>query len=314
MLEERQQKTPHEGLCGANLTILMPLALLLPIALAITLAWLGQQWRVLPSALEPYGLQPVQLDSTHELAALFASHDYHWPPEQAVPPLALTAFPEDLAEQPVEYKKTLFFRALTPMVLAENRRLRDKRIWLELRLDTNDWTPSEREELEYLMIRYRIEPEGAEPDLWIRQLLRHVDEVPLALVLAQAANESGWGGSRFTREANNLFGEWTWQAEEGIAPLIRDAQSSHYVRRFDSLQDSVRAYMYNINVGHAYTELREMRARMRVQGAKRLDALALASGLLRYSERGEEYVAEIQAMIRGNQLHQLEPLKLSALK
>ena len=199
------------------------------------------------------------------------------------------------------------------MVLAENRRVQDKRGWLKQRLDTNDWTQPEREELEYLMTRYRIRPEGAEPSAWIRQLLWHVDEVPLALVLAQAANESGWGDSRFTREANNLFGEWTWQAEEGIAPLIRDAESRHYVRRFDTLQDSVRSYMYNINVGHAYTELREMRARMRAQGAKRLNALELASGLLRYSERGEDYVAEIQTMIRGNQLHQLDRLELSGL-
>lgn len=34
--------------------------------------------------------------------------------------------------------------------------------------------------------------------------------LPPSLVLAQTAEESGWGASRFAVEGNALFGLWTW--------------------------------------------------------------------------------------------------------
>ena len=37
-----------------------------------------------------------------------------------------------------------------------------------------------------------------------------MDTIPVSLALAQAANESGWGTSRFALEGNALFGQWTW--------------------------------------------------------------------------------------------------------
>ena len=290
-----------------QLFLAMALALVLPVLLALSLAWYAPQWRA--DSAEKTGLQPVVVESAQQLAELFAAQNYTWPPQQDVPPLALQAFPDDLAEQPVAQKKALFFQALLPLVVVENQRLETKRAWLEGLLEQAPPSDADAQQLAYLLERYRVS--GVEELTGqVRALLRHVDRVPVALVLAQAANESGWGSSRFVREANNLFGEWTWQADEGIAPLIRNADSRHYVRRFGSLEDSVRSYMYNINIGHAYQALREMRSRMRAQGQRPYDALTLATGLEGYSERGEEYVTEIQSMIRGNRLHRLGPLQL----
>lgn len=285
----------------------MAMAIVLPLLLALLLAWYGQQWRGEPENGLP--LRSIVVESSMQLSRLFAEQNYSWPPQQVVPPLALQAFPKDLAEQPVAKKKALFFQSLLPLAVAENQRLETKRAWLEGLLEQEQPSEADEQQLAYLLERYRV---SGEEELagQVRALLRHVDRVPVALVLAQAANESGWGSSRFVREANNLFGEWTWQADEGIAPLIRNADSRHYVRRFDSLEDSVQSYMYNINIGHAYQALREMRSRMRAQGQQPFDALTLATGLERYSERGEEYVTEIQAMIRGNRLHRLGPLQL----
>ena len=42
------------------------------------------------------------------------------------------------------------------------------------------------------------------------EFLKRVDVIPISLALSQAAVESGWGKSRFAREANNLFGHWTY--------------------------------------------------------------------------------------------------------
>lgn len=286
------------------------LAVTMPMVLALLLAWFASLGRgVVDGSMLPL-LQPITVNSSAQLAQLFAEQDYTWPPRQAVPLLALQNLPHDLEYRPVEEKKALFFQSLLPLVLAENRRLETERAWLEGLLQQHALSEQDGRKLAELLQHYRIDV-GLGIVQQIHLLLRHVDRVPVALVLAQAANESGWGGSRFVREANNLFGEWTWQADEGIAPLIRNAESRHYVRRFGSLAESVRSYMYNINVGHAYEDLRAMRAQMRAQGQRPFDALKLASGLLRYSERGEDYVSEIQAMIRGNRLHQLDNLELS---
>ena len=100
------------------------------------------------------------------------------------------------------------------------------------------------------------------------RLYRRIDVVPVGLVLAQAANESGWGTSRFSLEVNNLFGEWTYKARHGVLPQQRADGARHFVRSFGNLRASVRSYMHNINSGQAYAPLRELRARMRLKPRK----------------------------------------------
>src|SRR5690606_13043522 len=121
---------------------------------------------------------------------------------------------------------------------------------------------------------------------------------------------SGWGRSRFAREANNLFGMWTWDERQGIRPKERAKNARYFVRVFDSLRASVGNYLHTINIGPAYEELRELRAGQRARGEP-LDALALAAGLGNYSARGEKYVEEIRAIIKYNGLHELPPLRLA---
>jgi Bax protein len=52
--------------------------------------------------------------------------------------------------------------------------------------------------------RYRVDAED------LAALARRMDVIPPSLALAQAAVESGWGTSRFAREGNALFGQWTF--------------------------------------------------------------------------------------------------------
>lgn len=139
-----------------------------------------------------------------------------------------------------------------------------------------------------------------------RSLLRnHIDAVPLSLVLSQAANESAWGTSRFAMKGNNYFGEWCFSRGCGLVPKQRSDGAHNEVRVFDSPSDSVASYIHNINTSHAYTELRALRAQLRTKG-KILSGLTLAEGLTRYSARGDDYVAEIKAMIRFNKLAKLD--------
>ncbi len=230
-----------------------------------------------------------------------------WPPDEAVAPVTAASFPDDLAEVDVETRKEVFFRILTPIVLAENARLREAREFVtEVGERREELAGATRERLENLAEHYRVD---LDEDGAIETLLRRLDEIPADMALAQAANESGWGTSRFTRQANNLFGEWTWTQEEGLVPERRGEGETHRIRVFPSLQRSVRSYYFTLNVGHAYDDLREMRAGMRDDRGT-LDGEALSAGLTAYSERGEAYVEEVRSMIRFNRLQQLNELRL----
>ena len=125
------------------------------------------------------------------------------------------------------------------------------------------------------------------------------------IALAQAAKESAWGISRFDRLGNNYFGQWCFVAGCGLVPEARNTGASHEVAAFKSVRESVRRYMNNINTHPAYADLRNRRASLRSEGND-ISGLALAPALIRYSERGQEYVSELQAMIRGNELQQYD--------
>lgn len=257
-------------------------------------------------SFSPVTLRPVVSSTAEALEKVFRQHDYRWPPTQSVPALAVQSLPSGLEHLPIDEKKALFFRLLLPLVVAENQRLKGLRHWL-MQVQAGG-VIADSGMLATLAVEYRLDPVLPPTEL-LPRLLKRIDTVPAALVLAQAANESGWGTSRFSRVANNLFGEWTWDASQGERPLRRMEGATHYVRRFDNLRQSVRSYMQNLNRGAAYSRLRAMRASMRAHGEV-IDPFKLASGLSRYSERGEAYVGEIQALIRSNGLNSLGQLDL----
>ncbi len=248
-------------------------------------------------------LQRITVSSSAELAAVFDDLGYLWPPPSLIPALEVSKLPHDLAQlRDVKQKKTLFFRALLPIVLAENEQVLQLRQHI-IKLYTKgvmNLDEGEQRWLESIAKTYKIKGNIVEAKTQ-RTLLARVDSVPEALVLAQAANESAWGTSRFARQGNNLFGQWTYRQSEGIVPLGRPEGATYAVRAFPTIDASVRAYIHNLNTNRAYADLRLKRQQMREEG-RPLDAHQLATGLMAYSERGEKYVRDIQAMMRSNRL------------
>lgn len=239
---------------------------------------------------------------------IFDRHGYYWPPQslQQVPNLVLESLPLDMRQiVSSDRRKSLFFRLMLPIILLENDQIRQDRHQL-LRYYRSGWTGLDEQAQDWLARlakRYRIKGELGQADTW-QAMLARVDEVPLGLALAQAANESGWGTSRFSRQGNNLYGQWTYNASMGMLPAGRDEGMRHRVRIFPTLRDSVHAYFHNLNAGFAYGKFRDLRAAMRAEG-KPLDAVELAAGLERYSELGLVYIEKIQQLIRSNRLIQL---------
>jgi Bax protein len=207
----------------------------------------------------------------------------------------------------VEDKKRLFFRLLGPIALHINELIAADRARAQSitgKLQAGDGvTPEEREWLDNLAVTYKLSDgpdDPLAPDEYV-ELLNRVDIIPPSLALAQAASESGWGTSRFAREGNALFGQWTWG--EGMRPANQrtDTLGDYRVAAFDSTALSAYSYALNLNTGNAYRDLRVRRADLRRQN-QRVSGSALAETLLRYSERGQDYVDDLKSIIRVNQL------------
>ncbi len=264
-----------------------------------------------PAALaEPQLCFSDQPTSHLELEELFTNHNYAWGTLDAgIPSIFLEALPADLHRiSQVQKKKTVFFLSMLPIILRANEAIRTQKATLASLLKRHDQgeflTVNEQAQLSAIAGEYKV---SGNPlvDLHAREkLLKRVDTLPTSMVLAQAATESAYGTSRFARLGNNLFGEWTFIPGTGMIPAGRPEGQSYELRRFSSIYDSVAAYMKNLNTHWAYKSLRELRARMRAEGQP-LRGIDLAAGLTRYSERGEDYVRQIQTIIRSNRLHRL---------
>ena len=225
-------------------------------------------------------------------AILLVSFEQPHPGERSLP-----ALPED----DIAARKSAFFGFLKPIVRHHNGRIRNDRAWLLGLGDTSSLGYFEQRRYEELAARHDVDLVTLSADEAAQLLIRRVDVIPEALVLVQAAKESGWGRSRFARNGNALFGEWCFSRGCGMVPAKRASGRTHEVRRFESVHDAVASYMDNLNSHRSYLELRIARARMREEG-KNLSALQLVQYLTEYSERREAYVREVRAMIVQNDL------------
>jgi Bax protein len=132
------------------------------------------------------------------------------------------------------------------------------------------------------------------------EFFKRIDVIPPSLALAQGALESGWGKSRFAREANNLFGHWTYSGV-GLLPQNRAPGKTHMIRVFSSLQKSVNAYMLNLNSHEGYESFREKRLIAHQKG-KIYTGMEAAKTMVNYSELKAEYIKMIREMIEQNNL------------
>jgi Bax protein len=210
--------------------------------------------------------------------------------------------------QSPDYKER-FIEGLIPLVQQENERiltLRDEVSRILRKIDTKKaLSDREASRLRTLARRYRVEGDPLQTADAGQELLKRIDTIPVSLAVAQAATESAWGRSRFAREANNLFGIWTYDESKGLVPKQRSEGKTHLVRKFDSRAESVRYYMHNLNSHPAYEALRTLRAEQRRKG-ERPDGMGLAGGLERYSAKGQDYIDLIRQVIRQNSLALLD--------
>jgi Bax protein len=203
-------------------------------------------------------------------------------------------------------KRELFIKIVLPLILHENEKIIDDRKRLFKILGKNFNSPGEKVWFNRRFKEYKIK------DKDLAELKMRMDIIPVSIALAQAANESGWGTSRFALEGNALFGQWTW-SKKGISPKNKDPNQSHKILQFQILKASVRAYKNNLNTHNAYKEFREVRAKLRQSGTT-ITGLALIKYLKRYASIGEKYTEIIEGIMVQNSLTDFDKANLLPTK
>jgi Bax protein len=208
---------------------------------------------------------------------------------------------ENIAE-----RKAVFFAYMSEQVRPINIRISKERALL-LKLNTHSkFSTKDKIIINSLAKKYREavtqkDSQKLNTRKLIASLLVKVDQIPTALVLAQAANESAWGTSRFAKQANNYFGIWCFSKGCGLIPKSRGEDQGHEVRAFITPKDSVNYYIHLLNSSKIYKLLRTIRKDLRSTESE-VTAIKLTAGLGRYSERGTEYINDLVALIKFNKL------------
>ena len=185
----------------------------------------------------------------------------------------------------VVMKKKRFYYLLVPAVQKVHAE------WMDRYLKVKDDIINKKkiEEIERLKVVYKAKSD--------EELLYALKPHPKSIVLAQAAMESAWATSRFFREANNVFGMWSVNKNEPriAAGVKRDGGRTIWLRKFGSVEDSIRAYYRLMAKGKAFKEFRKVRYETG-------DVHEIVKKLDNYSEIGELYGQELSQVIKYNRL------------
>lgn len=212
--------------------------------------------------------------------------------------IIFSSLPDDFMEiKSVNERKKLFINTLLPIIYSENLKI------LEDRKKILDWwNESQGENFSrdfWPSWLFELSEKYETSDSNLGNLLMKVDVIPISMALAQAAIESGWGTSRYLREGNAIYGQYTFEKDRGIRPERRESNEKFFIKKFSNLSESTRSYFKNINTHRAYDDFREERKKLRMNGVK-LSGVKLVKFLTSYSERRDEYVKDVENIIQSN--------------
>lgn len=189
----------------------------------------------------------------------------------------------------VKEKKERFYALINPAVQRVHSELQNEFESTKRSLDEG----VNRAEIERLKKEYSVFTD--------RELLLALKPHPQSIALAQAAMESSWATSRFFLEAKNIFGMWSANKNEPriAASQKRGGTRTIWLRKFATIEDSIRAYYKLMAKGKAFKIFRQVRFRTN-------NPLAIVPTLNKYSEIGREYPKELADVIRFNNLQRFD--------
>ncbi len=201
----------------------------------------------------------------------------------------------------IHYKKRMqkFTDMMLPSILlARKKMLLERQNILELSAAVQNGLATEHDSISLEKIKKQFKSRT------IDEVLKRLHPHPVSIILAQAAIESGWGTSRFCKEANNIYGIWSYNSKEKRIKASESRDGNNiYLRKYDSLFDSTYDYLITIARANAYRQFRE--ARLHSDNPYRLIWY-----LSNYSEKRYEYVRTLRNVIEFNDLHKYDSYKL----
>jgi Bax protein len=258
---------------------------------------------------EPYDPETDYSLNTQTVLNLFEDLEYDLDnvrSKKLVKPIYFTRLPKDLDKiRSNKRKKETFLQILLPLVVAENTRIKQDRVYLFKILKENQ-NEKNKKWIKKKYKEYRVSNSN------INELIEKIDIIPTSIALAQAAKESGWGTSRFALEGNAIFGQWTWNGV-GMAPLDKDENENHKILKFPLLRASVKAYITNLNTHAGYKSFRKKRSELRTDN-KKLSGLDLIHELENYAQTGKEYTKVLEQIIKQNDLDEFETVAIDDFK
>ena len=192
-------------------------------------------------------------------------------------------------------RKKAFLRTVMPYITNQNSTITAERNWLIVKQYENRWSPSERARLKDIAKRYKVSWSGNTRRIPWNTLLDRVDIIPDSMVATMAAAESGWGTSKLARNNNNLFGMKCAKGRCDNGPGTVKGYS-----QFESVKESVDAYVVNLNTHPAYASFRKSRAQLR-KADQEVTASNMIHKLKGYSTQGQRYNNYLFAMYQDNQ-------------
>ena len=192
-------------------------------------------------------------------------------------------------------RKKAFLRTVMPYITSQNAAITADRNWLISKQYQNRWSPTERSRMKDIAKRYKVSWSGNTRKIPWNTLLERVDIIPTSMVATMAAAESGWGTSKLARSNNNLFGMKCVKGRCNNAPGKVKGYS-----QFESVKESVNAYVINLITHPAYSSFRKSRAQLR-KADQEVTATAMIHKLKGYSTKGQSYNNYLFAMYQDNQ-------------
>ena len=294
-------------------TILFALGLLVPGDKNLDILLFKDKWLNKTYQKKDYHLPNSKINSNDFIIEWSKKISSKVEKNEPIPREYFSHIPHNLTKIDALNKKNIFISILLPIALRGNE------IILEEKQSIKKISTSKKniDKLEFFAKKYKVQNykninfanlNNSQISQIKSQLLIKVDTIPISMILAQAIVESGWGSSRFAREGNALFGEWTWQKGMGIKPE-ENLDANFAIKSFSDISSSLNSYLLNLNRHSAYKALRNYRFE-NFKDEKPINGLEAANFLSGYAEIGYKYVTKIREMIEANKLYRYDNLVL----
>ena len=274
----------------------------------------NDQMPAVETTAEGVFIPPVK---TEQLQRVFQAYDYdmvhHLKENKPVPRLFVRSVPEDFnREKYDEVRPALFYEMMLPVILKANETLAAERERL-MRLkrefdDTGDLSAQSVEELREWIKRYDVKPSD-DLDTLFNALIPRVDGVTPTLLLTMAAQDSGFGTSRYAREYNAVFHQRDWNGNGAVPDEVQKEGPQYRIKVFNSLYDAVISQIHYLNTNGYFENYRIARAKYR-RSNNPMRGYSIAHLLINFPYKSFKYPDIIKHLILQ---YELTPLDFQAL-